>query len=180
MLNIIIIAFLIFGLLRGLKRGFILQSVHLFGFIISFIIAVLNYDKLSPHLSLWIPYPELSGDSTWALFLQALPLETGFYNGIAFVLIFFISKILLQIIAAMLDFIAELPLLNSANSILGAVLGFIEVYLIVFVLLYISALIPLEIIQTNLEHSTIAQGIIEKTPYLSGKIKDLWFVKFEG
>src|SRR5690625_1769429 len=145
MLNIIIIAFLIFGLLRGLKRGFILQSVHLFGFIISFIIAVLNYDKLSPHLSLWIPYPELSGDSTWALFLQALPLETGFYNGIAFVLIFFISKILLQIIAAMLDFIAVLSLLNCSNSLLGAVLGFIVVFLIVFVFLYILVLVPLEI-----------------------------------
>src|SRR5690625_3111257 len=166
MLNIIIIAFLIFGLLRGLKRGFILQSVHLFGFIISFIIAVLNYKKLAPHLSLWIPYPELSGDSAWALFLQALPLETGFYNGIAFVVIFFSAKIGLQIFAAMIDFIAELPILHSMNRIFGALLGFVEVYLILFVLLYILAFIPIETVQTQIEHSFLAKRIVENTPYL--------------
>lgn len=170
-----IIAFLIFGLLMGLKRGLILQVVHLFGFIVSFILAIFNYQKLSPYLSLWIPYPELSGDSSWALFLQALPLETGFYNGIAFVFIFFLSKIILQIIAAMLDFIAELPLLNSVNRILGAFLGFIEVYLIIFILLYIIALIPLDLVQAALDGSSLGQNIIEKTPYFSMKIKELWF-----
>src|SRR5690625_3031109 len=124
MLSILIIAFLIFGLLMGLRSGFILQVLHLSGFIISFMIAALNYKKLSPKLSLWIPYPELSSDSTWVQILQSLPLETGFYNGIAFVLIFLASKIVLQIIASMLDFIAELPILNSLNRLLGAVLGF--------------------------------------------------------
>lgn len=179
MLNFIIIAFLIFGILMGLKRGLILQVVHLFGFIISFILAILNYQKLAPYLSLWIPYPELTGDSSWALFLQALPLEKGFYNGVAFISIFFLSKIILQIIASMLDFIAELPILNSANRILGALLGFIEVYLIIFILLYIMALIPLELVQVALDESSVGQTIIEKTPYFSGKIMDLWFTNFE-
>jgi len=179
MVNILILGLLIFGLLMGLKRGLILQSVHLFGFIISFIIAVIYYDRLSPHLSLWIPYPELSGDSSWAAFLQSLPLETGFYNGIAFVVVFFAAKIVLQILASMIDFIAELPLLNSVNRILGAVLGFFEVYLILFVLLYILALIPLELIQSALDQSSLAQAIVEKTPYFSGKVKDLWFMSIE-
>lgn len=163
----------------GLRRGFILQTVHLFGFIIAFFIAAFNYKKLAPHLSLWIPYPELSGESTWALFLQALPLETGFYNGIAFVLIFFVSKIILQIFAAMIDFIAELPILHSMNRILGALLGFVEVYLIVFVLLYILAFVPIEAVQIQIEHSSLAKGIVEHTPYLSSRIKELWFVTIE-
>jgi len=180
MLSILIIAFLIFGLLMGLRRGFILQVLHLSGFIISFMIAALNYKKLSPKLSLWIPYPELSSDSTWVQILQSLPLETGFYNGIAFVLIFLASKIVLQIIASMLDFIAELPILNSLNRLLGAVLGFFEMYLIIFIFLYISVLIPLGFIQSAIEESSIALGILDKTPYFSGKIKDLWFATFES
>lgn len=176
MLNTIIIVFLIFGFLMGLKRGLILQAVHLFGFIISFLVAVFNYKKLAPHLSLWIPYPEMSSDSTWGLFLQTLPLENAFYNGIAFVLIFFVTKIILQIIASMLDFIANLPVLNSVNSILGALLGFIEVYLIVFIVVYILGLMPIEFIQSTLDQSSVAQFIVDKTPYFSNKLKDLWFL----
>src|SRR5690625_7749242 len=104
-------------------------------------IASLNYKKLSPKLSLWIPYPELSSDSTWVQILQSLPLETEFYNGIAFVLIFLASNIVLQIIASMLDFIAELPILNYLTRLLVAVLGFFVIYLIIFLFLYLFVLI---------------------------------------
>src|SRR5690625_4044224 len=103
MVSLILVGLLTFGFLIGLKRGFILQSVHLLSFFVAFIVAVLNYDKLAPQLSLWIPYPELSTDSSWAVFLQSLPLKSGFYNAISFAIIFFAVKIILQIIASMLD-----------------------------------------------------------------------------
>ena len=46
MLDLIILIILGFGFLIGLKRGFILQIIHLTGFIIAFIIAYLYYDQL--------------------------------------------------------------------------------------------------------------------------------------
>lgn len=159
----------------GLKRGFILQLLHLIGFIVAFIVAVVYYRPLAEKVSLFIPYPELKGDSGWISFLDALPLEQGFYNAIAFAIIFFGVKIILQIIATMLDFVAALPILSMINRLLGAILGFVEVYLIVFVLLFITALTPLDFVQDWINHSSIAQFMIEHTPILSKKIVDLWF-----
>src|SRR5690625_1053434 len=147
MLTIIIIVLILFGFLRGLKRGFILQFFHLLGFIIAFIVARMYYSKLSSLLQLWIPYPDLTSDGNLATILQSLPLETGFYNAISFVIIFFAVKVIVQIIASMLDFVAELPILNSLNKLLGAGLGFIEVYLVLFIILFILALTPVPMIQ---------------------------------
>lgn len=174
MFNFIIFILLVFGVLRGLKRGFILQLLHLTGYIIAFIVAIKYYDELSGKLVLWIPYPELSSANAWADFLEALPLEAAFYNAIAFAIIFFAVRILLQIIASMLDFVASIPIVNSVNKLLGAILGFIEVYLILFIILYILALTPIEGIQNAINNSSIALFIIEQTPYFSDKILELW------
>ncbi|WP_010099069.1 CvpA family protein [Ornithinibacillus scapharcae] len=175
MLDFILIILLLFGSLIGLKRGLILQAVHLVGFIVAFIVAAVFYDNLSVKLALWIPYPELADDSLWADFLQAMPLENAFYNAISFAIIFFVVKFGLQIIASMIDVIASLPILNSINKLLGAVLGFLEIYLILFVLLYIVALTPIGMIQEYVNNSNVALFIVENTPYFSEKIKDLWF-----
>src|SRR5690625_1266992 len=175
MLSIILIVLLIFGFLMGLKRGFILQLFHLLGFVIAFYIAQKYYDKLAPQLALWVPYPSLTGESTWAVFLQTLPLENAFYHAISFVAVFFATKIALQIITTMLDFIAAIPMLRSVNKILGAALGFAEVYLILFIILFISALTPIERIQEIIGDSKIALYMIEQTPYLSEKLHTLWF-----
>ncbi|MFD2046268.1 CvpA family protein [Ornithinibacillus salinisoli] len=174
MIDLILLILLFFGFLIGLKRGLILQAVHLIGFIISFIVAATYYDELATQLALWIPYPELPDDSLWGDFIQALPLENAFYNAISFAIIFFAVKILLQIIASMLDFVASLPILNSINKLLGAILGFLEIYLILFIVLYILALTPLSGLQEWINDSSIAMYIVEKTPYLSEKIKSLW------
>ncbi|TFJ93943.1 CvpA family protein [Lentibacillus salicampi] len=174
MVNFILIILLIFGFFIGLKRGFILQAFHLIGFIAAFILAALYYDDLAPQLSLWIPYPELDDHSAWADFLEAIPLEGAFYSAIAFAIIFFAVKIILHIIASMLDFVAELPILHTLNKILGAVLGFAEVYLLLFIVLYILALTPLAGIQSWINDSSIALFIIEDTPVLSEQLKTLW------
>lgn len=174
MVTLVLLLFLLFGFLMGLKRGFILQVFHLVGFIIAFTVAVVYYSKLATRLELWIPYPELSGDGTWAHFLQSLPLEKGFYNAIAFAIIFFAAKIILQIIASMLDFVTYLPILHSINKIGGAILGFVEVYLIMFIILYIFALTPMASVQSWINDSSLALFIVEHTPFLSEKVKILW------
>lgn len=175
MFNMVLIIILLFGIFVGLKRGFILQLLHLIGFIVAFIVAGMYYDELGHRLEMWIPYPELSDESAWAAFLQSLPLENAFYNAIAFAVIFFATKILLQIIASMLDFVASIPIVNSVNKLLGAVLGFLEVYLILFILLYILALTPIVQIQDWINSSPVALYILEQTPYFSEKIFELWF-----
>src|SRR5699024_8985380 len=136
MISLLLLVILLFGFLMGLKRGFILQLLHLIGFIVAFIVARLYYKPLAAALVSWIPYPELDSEQAWAMFINSMPMENAFYNAIAFAIIFFATKVVLQIIASMLDFVARLPILRHLNSILGAIFGFVEVYLILFILLY--------------------------------------------
>src|SRR5690625_2262669 len=180
MISLIILIILIFGFFMGLKRGFILQLIHLVGFVISFIVASLYFRKLSSHLALWIPYPDLGDDKVWAVFLNSMPLENAFYNAIAFAIIFFATKIILQIIASMLDFVANLPLLRPVNKLLGAVLGFLEVYFIAFIILFILALLPVETVQVKIKSSYLATLIVEHTPFLSKAVENLWFTDVLG
>lgn len=175
MITFVLLLVLIFGFFMGLKRGLILQAIHLFGFIISFIIARMYFSKLASHLSLWIPYPDFKNEDAWAVFLNSMPLEDAFYNAIAFTVIFIAAKVILQIIASMLDFVANLPVLKIINKSLGAVLGFIEIYFIAFVLLNIAALVPMESVQTKLKASNLAINMIENTPVLSKLIQSIWF-----
>ena len=109
MLDIAVLIILCFGFLMGLRRGFILQLIHLTGFIIASIIAYLYYEQLAPKLTLWVPYPNLSTNLTLPSVFDNVNLEDAYYRAIAFVVIFFAVKILLQIIGSMLDFVAQIP-----------------------------------------------------------------------
>lgn len=173
MLDLAIIIILIFGFLIGFKRGFILQAIHMAGFIIAFIIAYMNYDSLAPNLTLWIPYPSFDNDATLNYLFDNENMEGAYYKVIAFVIIFFAAKIILQIIGSMLDFVAHLPVLKALNIWAGGLLGFIEVYLIIFILLYIAALLPIAAIQGPLGDSVFAKLIVEHTPYFSRLINGL-------
>lgn len=175
MLDLIIIVLLLFGLLRGLKRGFIMQIVHLTGFVVAFIVANKYYIPLSEKITLWVPYTNTSENSFIATIIDNANIEEVFYRAIAFAFIFFAVKFIWQLIGSMIDFIASLPILKQLNTWAGAILGIVEIYLVLFILLYIAALMPIASIQDQLNNSSIAAGIIENTPYLSQKIKELWF-----
>jgi uncharacterized membrane protein required for colicin V production len=101
-------------------------------------------------------------------------METAFYRAIAFMLIFFAVKMLLLIVGRMLSFIARLPVLRQLNVWAGGIFGFCEVYLIIFILLYVAALIPMAALQNTLSHSILADAIINHTPVLSSQIRQLW------
>ncbi|MDU1844223.1 MULTISPECIES: CvpA family protein [Bacillaceae] len=175
MLDIILVILLLFGLLRGLKRGFIMQVIHLTGFIVAFIVANKYYIPLSQKLTLWIPYPNAGESSFLHSLIQTANIEEVFYRGFSFIVIFFVVKIIWQILGSMIDFVASIPILKQLNTWAGAVLGFVETYLLLFLLLYISILIPVGFMQTQLNESSVAAWMIENTPYFSEKIKDLWF-----
>lgn len=173
MLDIAVLVFLILGFLTGLRRGFILQLLHLTGYIIAYIIAYIYYDDLAQKLS-WIPYPNFGANTTLKLLTGSSNIREAFYRAIAFIIIFFLVKIVLRFIGRTLHFIAQLPVLKQLNLWAGGILGFSEVYLIVFILLYIAALIPMAAVQNSLEHSILAGAIVNHTPILSGQIKQLW------
>ncbi|WP_067843353.1 CvpA family protein [Amphibacillus sediminis] len=174
MIDIILLILLVLGVFRGLKRGLILQIFHFISFFVAFLVAVNFYDRLAGHLEVFVPYPRIASDQ-WAFFTDALPLENAYYNMISFAVLFFGTKVILSIISSMLDFVAELPLLSTVNRVLGAVFGFLEQYLVLFVILYVASLLPIAQVQSALDRSSIAAFIIEQTPVFSQQIRTLWF-----
>ncbi|WP_144498685.1 CvpA family protein [Bacillus pumilus] len=172
MIDIIILFLLLMGTLVGLKRGFILQFIKLISFVVSILVASMFYQSLAPQLT-WIPAPNFSGGQAQLAFFSG-NLETAYYNTIAFIILFILTKILLAIIGGFLTTIASIPVIKQVNKLLGGVLGFLETYLFVFILLFVAALLPVDALQTMLSKSILADAIVSHTPYLSGLVKDLW------
>src|SRR5690554_1113143 len=175
MLSGIILILLIVGVIVGLRRGFILQLIHFVSFFVAFLVAALFHKQLAEHLTLWIPYPQIGNSEALQALLNTVNAEAAYYNGISFFIIFFAVKIILQIIGSALDFVASIPVLKQVNSWLGGILGLLEVYLILFVILYFADLLPIEQVQNAIDSSSIAKGIIEKTPIFSNQLKNMFF-----
>lgn len=174
MLDITLLVILTLGFFIGLRRGFIMELLHLTGFIIAYFAANIYYADLAPKLKLWIPYPNFGDNATLKVLTNSSNMEDAFYRALAYIIIFFAVKLVLRIIGTMLNFIAHLPVLRQLNVWAGGILGFCEVYLVAFILLYVAALIPMEAIQTALQHSILAGAIIQHTPFLSQQIKQMW------
>src|SRR5690606_22556456 len=97
---------------------------------------------------------------------EQLDLDVTFYRLIAFLTIFAAVKLVLQIIGAMLDFIKYLPVLGFGARLIGAALGFVETYVILFFLLSILAILPIDFVQGWLRHSILAKAMFEHTPII--------------
>ncbi len=176
MLDLILIIIFIASLMVGIKRGFVVQAIHLISFFVSLLVAYIFYKPLADNFVLWIPYPGISVDTSKALMLEAIDVDQTFYRIIAFAVIFFATKIVLQVIASIFDFLTYLPVLKSVNRLLGAVLCFIEFYLIAFIILYVLALLPLEPIQGLLNGSIITGLMLEHTPLITSMFQNWWYI----
>ena len=82
----------------------------------------------------------------------------------------------MQIVASIFDFIAYLPVLGTVNRWLGALFGMIENYLIMFILLYILALLPVASIQSLMSKSLLSGLILEHTPIITSMFQNWWYI----
>ncbi|PRO64973.1 hypothetical protein C6I21_12500 [Alkalicoccus urumqiensis] len=174
MVSAVILFFLFLSLMVGYRRGFLLQAVHIAGLLLAFTAAWLYFEQLGSMLQLWIPFPVLDESSPLNVLDDAIATETAFYNGVAFVLIFIVVKIIAQIIGSMFDFLGNLPIISFFNSILGSALGLVEGLVITAVLLHLAALIQVDIVQELLQSSSIAEWIFYYTPIVSEELRTLW------
>lgn len=176
MLDLIILIVLAAGLVIGLKRGFIVQVLHLTSFIIALIVAYIYYKPLAQKFVLWVPYPGVTDAGSLSIVIDSLDLDRTFYRVLAFAIIFFVVKFTLQIVTSIFDFLAYLPVLKSVNKLLGAVLGFVEHYLLLFIALYVLVLLPIETIQNLMSKSLLAKLILEHTPIITSMFQNWWYI----
>lgn len=176
MLDLMILFVLFAGLIVGAKRGFIVQIMHISSFVIALIVAYIYYKPLAEKFVFWVPYPGVTDTGSLGVVIDRLDLDHTFYRVIAFAVIFLAVKIALQIVASMFDFIAYLPVLKSLNRWLGALLGVIEYYLVMFIVMYVLALLPLDVIQSLMSKSLLSGVILEHTPIITKMFQNWWYI----
>lgn len=179
MIDILILILLIAGFITGAKRGLIVQLIHMTGFIIALVVAYTYYKPLAEKFVLWIPFPAVTAGSKLTIAVDTLDLDQTFYRIIAFALIFIAVKFVLQLVASMFDFLKYLPILGFISNMVGAVLGFIEFYFILFVLLFVLALLPIDMIQNLISKSILTSWMLDHTPLLSETVKKWWYIYIE-
>lgn len=175
MLSIILLLGILISVIVGVRRGFILQAIHMVGFFVAFMAASIFYSKLSTKLIMWVPFPSGGSSTGLKLLFDEKGLESAYYNAISFFIIFIFVKIVLQIVASLFDFLASFPLLKQFNHLFGGILGFVEFYVIAMVVITIMAMVPVATIQNIVQGSFVAKQMILHTPLLSAIIKAMWF-----
>ena len=176
MLTIIILIALFIGVYAGVRRGLILQIVHTVGYVLSFYVAKNYYLSLSENLEMLIPYsqPGIGDQMVYYDTLEKLNLDLAFYNALSFLIIIAAGWLVTRILGYMLNSLTFLPVLKQINNLGGAILGFLMQYLGVVLLLSFLTFIPFAFIQNQLAESSLANWIIQNTPYLSSTVYEWW------
>jgi len=176
MLDLLIVFLLLGGLITGFRRGLIVQLIHMTAFIISLVVAYTYYKQLAEKFVLWIPYPGVTADSKLKMIVGELDLDETFYRLLSFVLIFIVAKFALQLIASMFDFLKYLPVLGFLARITGALFGFIEFYIIIFFIISLLVMLPVDFIQGLIDKSILTAAMFDHTPLLSETVKKWWYI----
>lgn len=166
-IDIIIIIILAFGAVLGFKRGFTKALVKGAGFIVVVILAFLLKNPLSVILYENLPFFK------FGLFKGIEILNILIYEFIAFIIALAILGLILKLVIFATSIFEKLLnatiILGIPSKLAGAVVGIIENYVFVFVILYVLTLpfINIEVLNQPVRESKIGEFILEKTPVLS-------------
>lgn len=169
-IDAIIFLVILMGAVVGFKNGVIRQTVSLVGFLL---VVILAFTLKNP-LSLWM-YEHLPFFSFWGILKGVTVINILLYEVLAFLILLAVFTIILRIIlfaAKIIEKVLEFTIiLGIPSKILGLLVGALEYYLIVFVLLYVVTL-PIFNIKT-IRDSKFAVSILDKTPVLSSYTEDV-------
>lgn len=164
-LDAVIIVFLLIGALAGYRRGLIKQAVLLVGLIACLILSFYIRVPVSTFMYKNLPFINFGG-----IFQGISVLNILLYEVIAFLLVFSVLYLVLRILLGISGLIEKLLratiILGFFSRIGGMIVGAIESYVIIFMILFVANLPFLDI--RGLENSKYADKILTSTPVLSG------------
>ena len=171
MLDIVILGIILFGALIGFKRGIIKQSVVTIGMILVIMLSFILKNPISSFMYRHFPFFSFNG-----LYENISVLNILLYEVIAFFVVFSILSTILLIIIKIsnsFDKILKLTFIFALPSrILGAILGALEYYLLVFIILFVLMQPMFELSNSDLfVNSKLKNHILQKTPFVSDYIK---------
>lgn len=177
MINLIILLLLLVSFIAGKRKGFLRQVIQLIGFLTAFVVAFVFSEILGTALSSLFPFPK-GEDAIQTFLFGVFSVKEWFYRVVAFFLLFFVTNIVFRIISNVFHTLVKWPILNGINQLFGGIVGFIQTYLFLFIILFIASVIPNENVMTMLQHSFVATMMLEHTPILSNLTNE-WFQDIE-
>lgn len=161
-IDIGILLLLLMGAIVGFKRGFIKQTVMFLGTIL---VIVLAYFLKNPVASLFYSiFPFIDFGNSYSVVLNIL-----MYEVIAFLLVAAILFALLNILIKFTNVFEKILnatiILGIPSKLLGALMGVLQYFVVIFFVLY---LLNLPILNLNLTNNTkVGSAILNNTPVLS-------------
>ena len=135
-LDLIIILLIIFGGIIGFSRGFIKQGVMTVGLILVFILSYMLKNPISEYMYEHLPFFSID-----LVVKNSTVINILIYELLAFAITFSILEvifiILIKISSVIEGLIKVTQILIIPSKVLGTVLGIIEYYLLVFIILFI-------------------------------------------
>jgi uncharacterized membrane protein required for colicin V production len=167
--DIVILIIILLGAVIGFKRGFTRSLVSALGFIVIAILAYFLKNPLSILLYENLPFFKFGG-----ILKGVTVLNIALYELLAFVIVLAILGIALKILmvaTSVFEKILKMTIiLGIPSKIMGAVVGALEAFVIVFISLYALSLPIFNISIVN--DSNWKDTILNKTPILSAFSKD--------
>ena len=152
----------------GFKRGVFKELVMTVGLLFVFIISFELKDPLANWMSLSLPFFNFGG-----IFEGAKSLNIILYQVIAFIIIFSLIMIIFRIILAITGLFEKLLkftiILGIPSKILGFIVGAIEGYILMFVVLFVLSLPFLRI--DVVKESKLREPILNSSPVLSNIVE---------
>lgn len=176
--DVVIILLLLYGAVIGFKNGFTRQVVSFLGIVIITALSFYLKNYISVFLYEHLPFFKFGG-----IFKGVTVLNIALYEVIAFLIVFnillIVFRILLTFTKIFEKILAFTIILGIPSKILGAIVGVVEYFIIVFIGLYVCSL-PF-FTGDILKGSKYAGKILHSTPILSTSISNTMkvFKEFE-
>ena len=169
LVDLIIIIMIALGAIVGFKNGAIKETTKFLGLFIIIIISFILKDKL-----MIILYENLPFFNFFGIIKGLDAINILFYQLVSFVIIFlallFLLKVLVVITGLVEVLVKMTVILSFPSKLLGALVGAIEFYVYIFIILYVLNLPVLNLKYIN--ESTIGEKILKETPILSELTND--------
>lgn len=163
-IDIVIIIILAFGFLLGFVRGFTKELVNFLGLFVVLVLSFILKNPISVFLYKNLPFFNFGG-----IFKDVTVLNILLYEILAFIFVFSVLFVIFKILllgTKIFEKILKMTIiLGIPSKILGGILGIIENWVYIFIVLY---LLNLPMFNINLtDKSSMANVVYEHTPILN-------------
>ena len=168
---VIILLLVMFGVV-GWKQGIIKEAVQLVGMIIILVIAFMFKGELGNIFCKWLPFFNFNGSPIEGMTTLNILLYQVLGFVIIFTVLYAIYTIILKLSGVFQKILDWTIILLIPSKIGGLIIGLLEGYILLFVLLLIITGLPASY-TSNFTNSNLVQTIVYKTPILSSASKDV-------